>query len=188
MRIYLPILFSFSIVVPETSFAILDFVGQAAKDAAKSAAYVDAVGELANELTDSSEVSEGARALNERMTKIKTETQNVYFVSTEFKSLLEGPDWSSRQLDQNIRYTSRYVSRLKKLLVTLGMVGTDVATAMNTAETNGALKEVLKNQQAQLLMQKEDKVERMESEMNEKKTWDEFISNERSTRSGEIRK
>ncbi len=167
-----------------SSLAVLDFIGETAKDTAKAAAYADAVSELANELEDSSEISEAAKSLSERMKALKTTTSEVYYISSEFRSLLDGPDWSSQQLDQNIRYTSRYINRLKRLLVSLGLVGTDVATAMNTAETNGALKEVLRNQQAQLLLQKEDKVDRAEADLNRKKEWDEFIQREQKIRRG----
>lgn len=62
------------------------------------------------------------------------------------------------------------------------MVGTDVATALNTAETNLGLNEVVKNQQAQLLLEKENQVRDREADLREHQAWESFIGDERKRR------
>jgi hypothetical protein len=162
--------------------AFLDTLAQSAKETAKAAAYTEAVSELANELDDKSPVAAAALDLARRTEKLKTDVTSVYYASEEFKSLLQGPDWSSEHLDENIRYTTRYIRRAKRLFVQLGLLGTDVATAMNTAETNSALNEMLKNQQTQILLQKEHEVDSAEKEVSKEKQWNSFIDQERKNR------
>ena len=177
--------FIFSILVlicSSISFAFLDAAAQAARDAAKSAAYVGSIGELASELSDSKSVSGEAARLDEKIRSLSHSSNDLSFMSSEFESLARGPNWTSGHLDENIRYTSKFIARAKRMLITMGLLGLDAATAMNTAETNGALKEVLKNQQAQILMQKESEVERAETEIREKSQWHDFIENERALR------
>ena len=166
------------------SHAFLDFIGEKADDAVKSAVYVDAVAELTNELDENSPINERAQDLRRRTQRLKGEVSDVYYAADDFRSLLDGPDWSSASLEQNIRYTSRYIRRAKRLLVRLGLVGTDVATAMNTAETNSALNEMLKNQQTQILLQKEERIDELERELKREKEWKEFIARERQRRNG----
>ena len=166
------------------AFGFLDFIGEKADDAVKSAAYVDAVAELTNELDERSPINQTAQDLKRRTEQLRTQMSEVYYATDDFKSLLEGPDWSSESLEQNIRYTSRYIRRAKRLLVQLGLIGTDVATAMNTAETNSALNEMLKNQQTQILLQKEERIDQLERELRREREWKDFIGRERQKRRG----
>ena len=172
----------FALSAADPAMGFLDFIGEKADDAVKSAAYVDAVAELTNELDESSPINQTAQDLKRRTERLRTQVSEVYYASDDFKSLLEGPDWSSESLEQNIRYTSRYIRRAKRLLVQLGLVGTDVATAMNTAETNSALNEMLKNQQTQILLQKEERIDHLEKELRREKEWQKFIVRERQKR------
>lgn len=139
------------------SHALLDSIADTARDAAKSAAYTSAVSELASELKSGDDLAKASAALS-RQTKTD--------------------DWSTAHLQDSLTYTNRFVSRARKLFLTLGLAGTDVATALNTAETNGALNEVIKNQQAELLLKQEEKAE----EREEKDSWRMFIESERAAR------
>ena len=137
--------------------ALLDSIADTARDAAKAAAYTTAVSELASELKSGTDLAKASASLS-RQTK--------------------SDDWSTAHLQDSLSYTNRFVSRARKLFLTLGLAGTDVATALNTAETNGALNEVIKNQQAELLLKQEEKA----SAQGEKEEWRSFIERERSER------
>lgn len=165
--------------------AVLDFVGDTARDSLKSVAYIKSVSELLSELDDTNSVSPFLDELRRRNDQVLSTSQVLRTSTNEFGNQPKGTDWSLERIDKSLLYTSRYIKRLKKALIDSNILGPDVATAANTAETNGALTEVLKNQQAQILIQKEESLREREERVNEELKWRNFISKERSIRSGE---
>lgn len=172
-------------LIPTPSQAFLDFVGEQSKKAMEAAAYADAVTELATEISPNSELIEGAKDLNQRAEKLRSEASELRYLSRATKNVLSGPDWSSKRLETNIRATTDYMRRMKRLIARIALLGTDGATALNTTETNVALNEVQKNQQALLLQNEEAKIREIEREQEEKKEWSEFSKAQRKHRQGE---
>jgi hypothetical protein len=70
---------------------------------------------------------------------------------------------------ENINSLTRYIQRLKALMVALGALGTQGAIAVNTADTNRHLFEIQKNQQTQLLMLAESQVQEAERSVDREK-------------------
>lgn len=161
------------------AFAFLDFIGEQAKKTMEATAYADAVAELSAEISPNTELKEGAKDIRSRSDKLKSEASTLQFLSSSTKRTLEGPDWSSRRLDSNIRSTTEYVRRLKTLIARISALGTDGATALNTTETNVALNEVQKNQQALILQNEDAKLRKIEQEQEEARQWSEFSKRQR---------
>ncbi len=158
--------------------AMLNFLADQAKDSAKAAAYLDSARDLVNEIDESSSLASATQNLLVREKKLRTEFERGSQVGVEGSALFTPHDWTSKRLDENLRYTSRFVKRAKRLLVSTGLLGVEVATALNTAETNAALNEVIKNQQADLLLRHEERIKAEERRAE----WQNFIEQERMVR------
>lgn len=167
---------------PTQSEAFLDFLGEQAKKAIEVAAYVDAVAELSGEIGPSDEITEQAKNVKNRAESVRSEASNLRYLSRTTKSVLSGPDWTSRRLETNIRATTDYARKLKRLIARIIALGTDGATAFNTTETNVALTEVQKNQQALLLQNEDAKLREIEKEQEEVRQWEDFSRSQRKLR------
>lgn len=168
-----------------TSFAFLDFIGNQTKEALEVAAYVDATAELIGEISPDGELSEGAKDVKKRSEQLRTETSKARTISRTTKAVLNGPDWSSKRLETNIRNTTDYVRKLKRLIGRVAALGTNGAIALNTTETNVALNEVQKNQQAMILQNEESKIRELEREQEEAHQWANFSEHQRKLRKSE---
>lgn len=167
------------------SFAFLDFIGQEAKKATEAAAYADAVVDLASELSPDDELKSGASDIKKRTSAVRAESSQLRYVSNTTRSVVNGPDWSSKRLDSNIRSTTEYVRRVKRLVGRIAILGTDGAIALNTTETNVALNEVQKNQQAIILQNEDEKLREVEREQEEAHSWAQFSDRQRKLRNNE---
>lgn len=168
--------------IPSSSQAFLNWVGEEARRATEVAAYADAVSELAGEIAPNEELKEGAKDINARAERLRKEASNLRYISRSTQAILNGPDWSSRRLETNIRNTTDYVRKIKRLIARISILGTSGATALNTTETNIALNEVQKNQQALLLQNEDAKLLALERENEEAKQWAEFSQRQKSLR------
>lgn len=166
-------------------FAFLDFIGNQAKQTIEVAAYTDAAVDLALELTPDDDIKEGAQDIKKRSEIIRRRSSEVVSLGTSVKGIMEGPDWTSKRLDTNIRATSNYVKRFKRILLRAAALGSQGTTALNTAETNAALNEVQKNQQAMILQNEDTKLRDLERDYEDAKQWDQFSKNQRRLRSRE---
>ncbi|MFP5519665.1 MAG: hypothetical protein ACLGGX_07155 [Bdellovibrionia bacterium] len=175
------IVFLFSV----PSFAFLDFIGEQAKKAVEVAAYVDAASELASEVAPDKDLENGAKDLQKRSEALRSDASNIRYMSRSTQTILKGPDWSSRRLETNIRSTTDYIRRLKRLLIRAAALGTDGAIALNTTETNVALNEVQKNQQAMIMQNADAQLRDMEREQEESRQWTAFSNQQRKLRNKE---
>ena len=164
------------------SFAFLDFIGEQAKKAVEVAAYVDAASELASEVSPDKDLENGAKDLQKRSEALRSEASNIRYLSRSTQTILKGPDWSSKRLETSIRSTTDYIRRLKRLLVRAAALGTDGAVALNTTETNVALNEVQKNQQAMIMQNADAQLRDMEREHEESRQWTAFSQQQRKLR------
>ncbi len=178
-----PLLF-LALIIPFKSFAFLDFLGEQAKKGAEAAAYVDAVSELIDEVSPTSEISDGANDLNRRAEYLRREASSLKYVSRTSKEVLLGPQWTSKRLETNIRNTTDYARKLKRLIARIAILGTDGATALNTTETNVALNDVQKNQQVLIMQNEARDLREMEKEQELAKSWADFSDNQRKLRQG----
>lgn len=168
------------------SYAFLDFIGDQAKKAVEVAAYVDAAAELATEVAPDKDLEDGAKDIQKRAEILRSESSNVRYLSRSTQAILKGPDWSSRRLETNIRATTDYIRRLKRLLVRAAVLGTDGAVALNTTETNVALNEVQKNQQAMIMQNADAQLREIEKEQEEARQWSAFSAQQRRFRNREV--
>lgn len=167
------------------SYAFLDFIGDQAKKAVELAAYVDAAAELSTEIAPDRDLENGAKDIQKRAEVLRSESSNARYLSRTTQSVLKGPDWSSRRLETNIRSTTDYIRRLKRLLVRAAALGTDGAVALNTTETNVALNEVQKNQQALIMQNADSQLREMEREHEDARQWSVFSESQRKIRNQE---
>lgn len=167
------------------SYAFLDFIGDQTKKTLETAAYVDAVAELSEEISPNEELKEGAHDLRVRSERLRSEASNLKYLGRSAKSVLAGPDWSSRRLETNIKATTDYVRKLKRIIARASALGTDGATALNTTQTNIALNEIQKNQQALLIQNEDEKLREVEREQEHAQEWESFSKNQRKIRRSE---
>lgn len=173
------------LLVPLQSQAFLDFIGNQAKEAIEAAAYVDAVADLSSEISTDSDLKNASKELAKRADALRSEAYNVKSLSQSTKAVLNGPDWSSKRLETNIRNTTDYIRRMKRLVSKISALGLTGATALNGTETNVALNEVQKNQQTMILQNEDAKIRDLEKETEESKQWTEFSNNQKNLRKGE---
>lgn len=167
------------------SDAFLDFLGDQAKKATEVVAYTDAAAELIDEVSTDDDLSNGMQSVRKRSEVLRSESSNLRYMTRNTKSVLNGPDWSSRRLESNIKNTTDYVRRLKRLLSRIAILGTDGAVALNTTETNVALNEVQKNQQVIILQNEEAKLRDIEKEQEDARQWASFSERQRKLRKSE---
>jgi hypothetical protein len=168
--------------VSTPTWAFLDFIGQQAKAAAESAAYADAVTDLVSEVSPDEELKAGARDISDRAQRLRSEASRLKYLSESTKNVLSGPDWSSKRLETNIRSTTEYVRRLKRLIAQITVLGTNGAIALNTTEANMALIQVQKNQQTIIMQNEHRNLREMEKEQEESKQWSMFSESQRKQR------
>ncbi len=172
------------LLISSPSYAFLDFIGEQAKKAKEVAAYVDAASDLAREVTPDQDLEKSAKDIQRRAEVLRSEASDLSYLSRSTQSILKGPDWSSRRLETNIRSTTDYIRRLKRILSQAIALGTDGVVALNTTETNVALNEVQKNQQALIMQNSELQLREMEREQEEAKRWSDFSARQRKLRNG----
>lgn len=170
------------LLIPVRSVAFLNFIGDQAKKAVEVAAYTDAVNDLVSEISPSSELAENANSLNLRAESLRREARSLNYITRSTKEALSGPNWTSKRLDHNIRATTEYIKRLKRLLAKISLLGTEGATALSVTETNAALNEVQKNQQVLIMQNEEMKLREISKEQESAKSWSDFSLNQKSIR------
>jgi hypothetical protein len=177
------------LITPRESLALFDFLAEEGKELSEVAAYTAALSDLITEIEPDSEMSEHSKNLNSRIKSLEAEYSKTRRVGRDSTSLLSGPDMSNRRVSDNIVSLTRYIKRVKRLMATLGLLGTQGSIAINTAETNHHLTEIQKNQQTQLLLMAEAQIKVAEEEVEQRKKWDQFFETERSrTQSNAFRK
>lgn len=183
----MPVLF-IVLLFPISTLAFLDFVGDQTKKAIEVAAYADAVTDLVEEINPDSELQAGSRDIQKRSDRLRNSLHEVGSFTRATQSVLEGPDWSSERLETNIRATTNYIRRLKRLLLRVAALGTDGVIALNTTETNVALNEIQKNQQALIMQNASLQIHEMEKEQEDRKQWAQFSDQQKKLRRQEVKR
>jgi len=175
----LSLILSFSLV-----HGFWDYVGDKAQDYAEGAAIADATADMAKTFDQSDNLIKDLEEFEKVSSKIEEKLQDTVYISEESKSLMSGVDYSSNRLSSNIRYTTSYFRRLKRLLLRFAALGSDTSTALNTMETVASLSEVQKNQQTMIMMEKQKHMLEINEKLEERKKWDNFLENEHKKRWG----
>ncbi len=163
--------------------AFLSTITDTAKEVGQAAAVVGASTELLNEVVDTSESATAANTMIQKSNEdIQSKVRDAKHLSNEVKALYEGPDHSSRQLQQNIQNTTQFIRRAKRLLTKVGILSPAAATAVNTSETNAQLTEVQKMQQAQLMTAQEHLQYVKARDVKNDIDWSNFIQKQKAIR------
>jgi hypothetical protein len=182
MSIYKPLIFSLITINCTSSYGVLDFAAKKADDIAKSAAYSGAIIDLISSIDDDSSILDSTRNVDNEIKKLE---QNISRISSDQEKasfILSGPNWKSKSLLQNVRNTTSYIHRLKRILSS-SSTGVDAATALNTFETNVSLNDVIKNQERQILIYQQLILKDEKRQQQEHESWDKFILREEKLRS-----
>ena len=166
------------------SDALMNWLADKADDAAKGSAYAAAVSDLLGEIEEDSRLLEAAESLQDGIEDLEGEIRSSKHISTETADILKGFEWKKGHLLENIRYTTGYIRRLKRLLGSLASFGAGVGmegmTAYNTFETNVNINQVLKNQQAILLMMQQKRLQKARSKQRLHQEWVDFSNRQRA--------
>lgn len=165
------------------SHAFYDWLAEEAKDASELAAYSSALGDLIEQIDPDSGAKEYSGEINKRIQKVQSEISSGKNLGVGVQSMLRGPDLSNKRVLDNVKSLTQYLKRLKGILATVGVLGTQGAISINTAETNRHLSEIQKNQQTQLLLLADTQIRQAEQAIEQRKKWGSFLQNERDLRS-----
>lgn len=177
-----------TLLLSSRSNAFLDSIAESAKDLAEAAAVSGAVTEMIDEIDPDSAPVEENRRVQEDYQRIQQEINQAKYLDNESKEIMRGPNLTSKRLSANIKFTTQFIRRTKRLLTTVGLISPEVTTAVNTAQTNTQMNEVLQNQQTMILLQQQQINEQKQKELAERKSWEDFISSQRAIRNGQGQK
>lgn len=168
------------------SFAFLDFIGDQTKKAMEVGVYIDSASELVSEMIPDEDLETGAKDIQKRTNKLRSESGNINYLTRSTQTLLKGPEWSSKRIDTNMRSTTDYIRKLKRLIARAAALGNDGVVALNTTETNIALNEVQKNQQALIMQNSDSQLRLIEREHEEAQQWSNFSEQQRKLRNSKV--
>ena len=130
------------------AYAILDMLSTKMDDMIDASILADSLNELSQEIIPDSQVSSATE-------KVKVQTDSLlknYREARDLDADLEdlGSDftenqWSSGAFESNVRHTTHFIRRIKRLAVTLG-IRPKAAAAYGSFETALALNQMIKNQ------------------------------------------
>lgn len=175
------------LLIPNSAFAIFDFIGNQAQRAMEISAYVSTASDLVKEVSGNNDVEAGAKDVRKRTEALRKSNETIKHMSETSKSILLGPNWTSKRLDENIRSTTNYVKRIKSIIAKSAMLGTSGLTALNSTESNISLNEIQKNQQTLILQNEDARLRQMERENEEISKWHRFSVNQRNLRENKAR-
>ncbi|MCB0349084.1 MAG: hypothetical protein KDD37_09615 [Bdellovibrionales bacterium] len=165
------------------SYAFLDFMAKKGDDAAEGAAIASAMAELVETIGGSEELVDSFNQLEEIASEVERNAYETIYLTKEGRTLMKGINYTSKnRLSSNIRHTTTYIKRLRSFLLRLAAFGSDMATALNTLEMNVGLSEVQKNQQTQIMIEKQKILAETSEKAAEKEQWESFMETERNKR------
>ena len=167
---------------PFRSHAFLNFMAKKSEELAKSAMYADAIAELTYEIAPDSALEKGAKQSREDSEKMRQDVQNLYYVGEDAKSIVQGPDLGSENLETNIRASTSYIRKVKSLSLKLAALGSDGLTALNTLQTNQTLEQIRKNQAAEIAISQSYNQKKLRKDALEDSKMRGFIARQRAIR------
>jgi len=178
--------FIFILVLSSHSYAFLDFMAGKANDAAEGAAIGSAMAELLETVGASEELINGFEDLESLASAVEKNAYETIYLTKESRELLRGINYTSKnRLSSNIRYTTTYIKRMASFFARVVAFGADMSTALNTLEMNVGLSEIQKNQQTQIMIEKQKILIEVNEKSASKRQWDSFLESEKKTRYGE---
>ncbi len=162
--------------------AFLDFMAKKSEELAKSAMYADAIAELTYEIAPDSALEKGAKQSREDSEKMRQDVQNLYYVGEDAKSIVQGPDLGSENLETNIRASTSYIRKVKSLSLKIAALGSDGLTALNTLQTNQTLEQIRKNQAAEIAISQSYNQKKLRKDALEDSKMRGFIARQRAIR------
>lgn len=166
----------------QSANAQFDFLMEQGKDIVEIAAVADAGAELIEAMSPDTDAQAGFEAIRDQSNRLMRASSESSNLSDEFRELVNGPKWSNNRIEDNIRQTTGYIRRGKRLLVRLAALGTDGLIAVNGVETNIALTEVQRNQQVLIMQNNQMMNYQLSKELNDSKTWNRFIVEQKNIR------
>ncbi len=164
------------------SQALMDYLAKKSEDVLKTAMYADAIADLVGEITPDTELEKRAKSTRDLGLKLNQDLNNLYYIGEDTKSVLNGPDLGSESLETNIRASTNYIRKVKRLGLKVAALGTDGFTALNSLQTNDTLEQIRKNQALEIaIVQSHAQKQIVKNAMEEAKMRN-FIAKQRSIR------
>lgn len=185
-RKYLVAFLLLFILQPRTSLAVLDFLASRAEEAAKTSMYMDAVYDLFSEVVPDSSMERVSRELRDENQKLSSEMYDLHFLGEDIKGLLDGPDVVGPRLDENLRSTTNYLRRGKRVAMQLALLGSNGLTAMNGLQTNATLLEIQKNQATLIAQNQKKEIYQARQEIKDSRDWQNFVKKQRNYRNATL--
>ena len=160
----------------------MDYLAKKSDDVLKTALYADAIADLIVEVTPDTELEKRAKSTRDFAFKVNQDMKNMYYIGEDTKSVLNGPDLSNESLETNIRASTNYIRKVKRLTLKLAALGTDGFTALNALQTNETLEQIRKNQAMEIAIAQNQAQKQIVKEALEDAKMKNFIAKQRAIR------
>lgn len=149
------------------SYAFLDAIADAGKEAAQAAAVIGSMSMLLEETNVAAQQVKSLKELQDKIEAMNAQLRNMQELSEDTKKLIKGPEYSSvNELTTNIQYATEYIRTLKKVLLTVGALSPQTQTAINTTTTNNLLSQVVQNQNQEAIEKEKEKTDKQRRRIN----------------------
>ncbi|MCH2534717.1 MAG: hypothetical protein MK008_09780 [Bdellovibrionales bacterium] len=128
------------------TYAMFEMVNEMAESLATAEAMTELMAELGKDKNDINKMNNDISVYQNMLNKLNSDLLKMKQVKRDANSLTNLPDININRLNESIKFTTRYIRKLKRLMTMLS--GTPAAaSAVGQAQTNMALNESVKNQQ-----------------------------------------
>lgn len=135
-----------SLIYSINSFAMFEMVNDMTESLATAEAMTELMAELGKDKNDINQMNKDISIYQNKLNKLNNDLLKMKSVKRDASSLTDLPDININRLNESIKFTTRYIRKLKRLMTMLS--GTPAAaSAVGQAQTNMALNESVKNQQ-----------------------------------------
>ncbi len=184
------LIFTFIAILSVPSFAVLgsDALALIADEVSQAMILGSDISDLIDEVTPDCEnpscdspLKNEQSVLKEKMYEIHSNTRQAGYAMGDISYVLSPPSLRGG-LSTNIRQTSRYVRKMKRIISRLAAIrGKGVQTAA-ALETNNLLIQIMNNQALQMSQFDENEMNKVIRDQNELKTEESFIREQRRAR------
>ncbi len=126
------------------AFAVFDSLAGKLDDIIEASILADSLNELSQEIQPDSQVSSSTEKVHRKTEELLKNYREARDLDSDIEEISE-VDLDNKSFESNVRHTTHFVRRVKKLMVTLG-VRPKAAAAYGSFETALALNQMIKNQ------------------------------------------
>lgn len=176
------VLFLSILLTVETGNSFWDTAARKAEEAAKAAAVASAISDIISQIRPDTEAEKRLKYLQRENERLSQSMKGLIYLKEDTRGFLEGPDFSSSSLEDQLRAASDYIRRGNHLMNQAMLLGAEGVSAVNGIYTNITLGEIQKNQTILISQNERSELLKVAKEIEETKSWQNFISRQKTLR------